>query len=117
MSALHRTKDAGSASFEAIIEAAGDIFACDGPQPDAEAANSHDTEVLFKLLYDTPAVKKSEELQLLVMAIEDEGADDTKSQSAATGIPIERIRELRKKLKAVVPEVLNKFNKENEQLT
>lgn len=117
LSALHRTKDAGAASIEAITEASGDFFACDEPQPDAEAANTHDTEVLFRLLYDTPEVKKSEELQLLVMAIEEDGADDTKSQAAATGIPVERVRELRKKLKTVLPGVLNKFNKENERPT
>jgi hypothetical protein len=109
LSALHRTKDGEAVSLEAMTEAIGDCVACDGPQPDADATNAHDTEVLFRLLYAAPAVQKSEELQLLVMAIE-EGADDTKSQSAATGIPIERVGELRKKLKTVVPAVLNKFN-------
>ena len=116
LSALHQTKDSRAASLDTFAEAAGDVVASNEPRPDAEAANAHDTEVLFRLLSETAAVQKSEELQLLVMAIED-GADDTKSQSAVTGIPIERVRELRRKLKAVVPAVLLEFNKEPVQLT
>lgn len=116
LSALHRTKDARLASIEAITESVGDFVASDEPWPDVEAANAHDTEVLFKLLYEASAVQKSEELQLLVMAIE-EGADDPKSQSVAAGLSIERIYELRKILKGVVPAVLHQFNQEPLQLT
>ena len=116
LSAIHQTKSAKSASYDALAEAAGEEpLPCDGPKPDDMAANAHDTKVLFGLLLDSPAVKKSEDLQLLVMAIED-GADDTTSQSTATGLPVERIRELRKKLKIVVPAILAEFNKQPIQL-
>jgi hypothetical protein len=111
LSALHRTKDARSASIEALTEAAGDThLTSDAPEPDAAAGNMHDTKVLFRLLHATPAVKRHEGLQLLVMAIED-GAEDPKSQSAATGLPLEQIYELRKQLRPAATAVLREFNK------
>lgn len=112
LSALHRTKDARSASIEAFAETAGDThLTSDAPEPDAAAGNVHDTKVLFRLLHAAPAVKKHEELQLLVMAIED-GAEDPQSQSAATGLPVGQIYELRKRLRPVATAVLREFNKE-----
>lgn len=112
LSAIHQTKSAKSASYDALTEAYEDEpISSDEPSPADSAANAHDTKVLFGLLLESPAVKKSEDLQLLVMAIED-GADDTASQSKATDLPVERIRELRKKLKTVVPAILAEFNKQ-----
>lgn len=78
--------------------------------PDLQAANLHDYKILLKMLNATPEVQKSEELQLLLMAVED-GADDPKSQSMATEIPVARIYELRKKLSIIIPRVMNEFNK------
>lgn len=115
LSAIHQ-KAAKSASLDELTEAAGEeTLSNDELRPDAAAAIAHDTKVLFRFLLDSPAIKKSDELQLLVMAIED-GADDTKSQAAATGLPVERIRELRKKLKSVVPAILVQFRKQPIQL-
>ncbi|MBI5818284.1 MAG: hypothetical protein HZA88_04790 [Verrucomicrobia bacterium] len=114
--ALHQRKGAKAASVEAMTDAVGDFIAADDPTPDFDVANNHDAKLLFGLLLEAPEVQKSEELQFLVMAIED-GADDVKSQSQATGFPVPRVYELRKKLKAVVPTVLAEFNKGTVQST
>ncbi len=112
LSAIYQAKSAKSASYDALADAAGEEpLPCGEPRPDEMAANIHDAKILFDLLLDSPAIKKSEDLQLLVMAIQD-GADDTVSQSTATGLPVERIRELRRKLKTVVPAILAEFNKQ-----
>jgi len=116
LSALHRSKDAKAASLDELAEVAGEeLISSDEPRPDDIAANELDSKVLFSLLLDSPAVKKSDDLQLLVMAIED-GANDAKAQATATEISIERIYELRKKLKSVVPALLAEFNKHPVQL-
>jgi hypothetical protein len=113
MSALYKSKDSQSASVESMTEEMGEFIQADGPTPDVEAANSHDTEVLLGLFMNAPEVEKSEELQLLLMAIED-GADDAESQSAATGILVKRVYQLRRTLQAIYPRILAKFGKTTE---
>ncbi len=113
MSALYKSKDSQSASVESMTEELGEFIPADGPMPDIEAANSHDTEVLMGLFMSAPEVEKSEELQLLLMAIED-GADDVESQSTATGILAKRIYQLRRTLQAIYPRISSKFNRTTE---
>ena len=113
MSALYKSKDSQSASVESMTEELGEFIPADGPTPDIEAANSHDTEVLMGLFMSAPEVEKSEELQLLLMAIED-GADDVESQSTATGILAKRIYQLRRTLQAIYPRISSKFNRTTE---
>lgn len=116
LSAIHSSKDAATVSLEAMTKATGQEVRSDQAQPDSDVMNSHDTQVLFGFLLENSTVRKNEELQLLVMAIED-GADDPESQSAATDLPIGQIYELRKKLRAITPAVLDKFNQEPLKLT
>lgn len=85
--------------------------AASGPAADAE--HQLDYTALIAMIFEVPLVKSSEELQLLLMAIQD-GAEDIKAQSDATGLSADRIYELRKKLRPIVSKVLDEYNKEGE---
>jgi hypothetical protein len=107
--ALHQRLGSQAVSFDLLSTGANGI-AAEGPSTDFEAADNHDTRILFQLLRQTPDVQECSELQAMVAAVE-RGSDDPHSQSEGTGIPIPRIYELRRRLKAILPAVLSDFNK------
>lgn len=78
--------------------------------PDIVAANRIDEEVLWRLVNEHPAVVGSEDLQLILMAIE-EGASSPSEQSASTTLPINKVYELRDKLRAIYREILPIYHK------
>lgn len=77
--------------------------------PDKQVENSHDLEVLYRMLNDAPEVRKNAALQALVQAMKG-GAEDVVSQASATGVGVKRVYELRKSLKPIARRVLKQFN-------
>jgi hypothetical protein len=114
--ALHQRMEANAVSLDAG-ESDDSLkgYADDGIGPDVEAANNHDMEVLFGMFRDHPKVKGNEELELLLMAVED-GAEKAPDIAAATGISVDRVYEVRKKIKEIYPEVMDKFHQGTEAL-
>jgi hypothetical protein len=85
-------------------------YDADGLKPDEAAAILHDGKVLFDLLREHSDVKGDDELELLLMAIE-EGSESAPEMAKATGLTVERVYEVRKKLKKIWPSVIAKFHK------
>jgi hypothetical protein len=90
-------------------------YEADGIRPDEAAMLLHDSKTLFGFLQEHPNVKGDEELEILLLAIE-EGAETAPEMAKATGIPVERIYEVRKKLKNIWPGIMAKFHKGTETL-
>ncbi|MFT4176775.1 MAG: hypothetical protein QM627_08960 [Luteolibacter sp.] len=105
LSTIYGLADNGALTLDAASEVATTETA-----PDSQATTLLDISALFNMLLEDPDLKKDEELQLLVMAIQD-GAESAAEQSDASGIPVERIYELRKKLKLMGPRILTEFRK------
>ena len=83
--------------------------------PDEAAMVKYDWKVLFELLRAHPKVKDDEELEFLLMAIED-GAETAPEMARQTGIAVERIYEILKKLRKIYPIVKKQFHKGTEIL-
>lgn len=90
-------------------------YAAGGLLPDASLMADLDWKAFFELIREHPNVKGDEELELLLMAIED-GAEKAVQMSEATGIPVNRIYELQKKLRKVYPMVMAKYHKGEDAL-
>jgi hypothetical protein len=78
--------------------------------PDIAAADRIDQGVLWRMMNDHSAVVGSENLQLMLMAIE-EGASSASEQSASTTLPMNTVYELRDKLRAIYREILPIYHK------
>jgi hypothetical protein len=112
--ALHQRIEAHAIPLEADDgEQSPRGYEADCIRPDEAATLLHDSEALFGFFQEHPVVKGDEELELLLMAIE-EGAEDAPAMAKATGIPVKRIYEARKKLKTIWPSIMAKFNKGTE---
>lgn len=83
--------------------------------PDGVAMVEHDWKALFELFRSHPKVKGDEELEFLLMAIE-EGAETAPEMAEQTGMTVERIYELEKKLRKIYPSVRKQFHKGTEIL-
>jgi hypothetical protein len=83
--------------------------------PDGVAMVDHDWKVLFELFRSHPKVKGDDELELLLMAIED-GADEAPEMAQQTGMTVERIYEIEKKLRIIYPSIMKQFHKGTEIL-
>lgn len=105
LSSIYARKD----SKALPLEFAGEI-AAEEAGPAESIGHRIDYEKLVEMALDAPEVKKNEELQLFLMAIQD-GAETLPEQSEATGIPVARIYEIRKKLRTIIPKVLDQYNK------
>ncbi|MCG3147668.1 MAG: hypothetical protein PCFJNLEI_01109 [Verrucomicrobiae bacterium] len=114
--ALHRRVEAHAVPLEPESDdCAPREYAADGLGVDETVMMEHDWKVLFELFREEPDVKGDEELELVLMAIED-GAEKAPDIADQTGMSVERIYELKKKLRKAAPKVMAKFHKGAETL-
>ena len=114
ISSLYHNKDSETLSLDQIREAGGIVETVDQtPSPSEEFGSNHDAQVLFQWVWDHSVVQKSEELQLILLAIL-EGADTPEELAKATEIDIKRVYQLREKLKACYPAIRTKYVKEGQ---
>lgn len=108
LSSIYARKDSKALTLDRVEEVVADEAG-----PAVETEYRLDYERLIGMVLDAPEVQKSDELQLLVMAVQD-GSENLEEQSEATGLPVDRIYELRKKLRKIIPRVLDQYNKGDE---
>lgn len=106
--ALHRKAEAHAVP---LIEGVDNkLYADIGPGPDEAAMAQHDWEALFRLFLNHPVVKGDQELQRVLTAVEN-GAERAEEIAQSSGIRIERVYELTRKLRKIYPKVMVAFNK------
>ncbi|MDB6026422.1 MAG: hypothetical protein JWM68_2645 [Verrucomicrobiales bacterium] len=81
------------------------------PNPEQELKTSEFYETFFKALYADPRVIKSADLRKTVKSFEN-GATHVEEIVEDTGLPIARVYEMRRVLKAVAETALNKINRD-----
>ena len=115
--ALHQRKEAHAIPLDAEEEDGPNTkwYAADEQLPDEAAMTTHDWKILFELFRAQPEVKGDDELELLLMAIED-GAEKAPEMASQTGLSVERIYELVKKLRKIHPKLMKQFHKGMEVL-
>lgn len=115
--ALHQRKEAHAIPLETDEDDGpkSKWYAAEGQLPDESATATHDWKILFELFRAQPEVAGDDELELLLMAIED-GAEKAPEMAKQTGMCVERIYELVKKLRKIHPKVMKQFHKGTEVL-
>ena len=83
------------------------------PTPEAQLRTAEFYEDFFHALYADPRVVKSEDLRKTVKALEN-GAMDVCELVEETGLPVARVYEMRRVLKAVAETALTKMNRDGE---
>ena len=109
LSSLYKRKEAHAQSLDgAGAESAPLQVPTFDILPDEQAANTHDTAVLYRMFAEHPKVKGNEDLELVLLALED-GSDDAASIRTATGLATERIYQMIRTLKTIVPDIIVQF--------
>lgn len=113
--ALYKRKEAHAIPLETETDegTSSKWYASDEQLPDEAAMSACDWQTLFELFRAQPEVKGDDELELLLMSIED-GAESAPEMAEQTGIRVERIYELEKKLRKIYPKVMKEFHKGTE---